>query len=185
MPLNDQTGELLDRAALALQALRGAARPGLDVLVRIDNSEEAEAAPYQFDAASGRLHRRGCRAIPDGAPLYARWHLSRVDLNVACPRCRPVLDETKAEKPTDRNDLLLGVVSLVSQFSGVLKDRGKDYQKTEEGRALSDQLTAIYHELGLREKEVVDAMLGALDAVVERVRSLDQALKQTGADGKE
>jgi hypothetical protein len=185
MSLNDQTGELLDRAALALQALRGAVRPGLDVLVRIDNSQEGEAAPYQFDAATGRLHRRGCRAIPEGAPLYARWHLSRADLNVACPRCRPVPDETKPETPTERNDLLLGVVSLVSQFSNVLKDRGKDYQNTEEGRALTDQLTATYSELGRREKEVVDAMLGALDAIIERVRSLDQALKQTGADGKE
>jgi len=185
MSSNDGTGELLDRTALALQALRGATTAGLDVLLRIDNTQESEAAPYQFDAAAGRLHRRGCRAIPLGAPLYARWHLSREDLNLACSRCRPVPDNAKPEKSSDRNDLLLGLISLVTQFSSVLKDRGKDFQKTEEGRALTDHLGTIYRELGRREKESVDAALAALDAIIEQIRTLDHALKNTGADGKE
>ena len=94
-------------------------------------------------------------------------------------------DETKPSDPTDRADLLLGLLSLVSQFSGVLKERGKDYQKTDEGQALITQLGAIYRDLGRREKDILDAMLGTLDTVVERLRALDRSLNKNGVDGKE
>ena len=185
MSTNDLPLPLLDEVALAVQTLRHAGRIGFDVLVRIDNTAEAGGAPYQFDAARGTLHRRGCRAIPDGAPLYARWHLGRDDLTVACKRCKPLPDETKPSDPTDRADLLLGLLSLVSQFSGVLKERGKDYQKTDEGQALITQLGAIYRDLGRREKDILDAMLGTLDTVAERLRALDRSLNKNGVDGKE
>ena len=185
MSTSDQTRPLLDQVALTLQALRNVGGLPSDVLLRIDNTKEAVAAPYQFDAAAGRLHRRGCRAIPEGAPLYGRWHLSHDDLTVACKRCRPLPDETKPSEPTDRTDLLLGVLSLVSQFSSVIKERGKDYQKTDEGQALTAQLGAIYRNLGQREKDMLDAMLGTLDVVIERLRSLDRTLHKNGAGGKE
>jgi hypothetical protein len=180
MSSSEQTRPLLDQAALALQALRVGGRLRSDVLLRIDNTTEAAAAPYQFDAAAGRLHRLGCRAIPDGAPLYGRWHIGSDDLTVACKRCRPLQDETKPDEPTERADLLLGVLSLVTQFSGVLKERGKDYQKTDEGQALTAQLGAIYRNLGRREKEILDAMLGTLDTVIERLRALDRELSKNG-----
>lgn len=185
MSSSEQPRPLFDQAALALQALRSGGRLGADVLLRIDNSAEAAAAPYQFDAAAGRLHRRSCAAIPDGAPLYALWHLNRDHLTVACERCKPLSDETKPSETTDRADLLLGLVSLVSQFSGVLKERGRDYQKTAEGEALTAQLGAIYRTLGRREKDTLDAMLTALDTVVERLRALDRSLKPNGEDRKE
>jgi hypothetical protein len=185
MSSSDPRRPLLDQAALALQALRGVGRRRADILLRIDNSAEAAAAPYQFDAAAGLLHRRGCQAIPEGAPLYGRWHLVRDDLTVACKRCRPLPDDTKPSEPTDRADLLLGVLSLVSQFSGVLKERGKDYQNTDEGQALTAQLGAIYRDLGRREKDVLDAVLGTLDAVIERLRTLDRSLNTKDTDGRE
>lgn len=119
MSSNEAHRPVLDQAALALQALAGRGRSGADILLRVDNSAEAAEAPYQFDAAAGRLHRRGCRAIPEGAPLYALWHLGHDDLSVACKRCKPLPDDTKPSEPTDRAELLFGLVSLVSQFSGV------------------------------------------------------------------
>jgi hypothetical protein len=173
-----------EQAALSLQALRGE-RLRSDILLRIDNTAEATSAPYQFDAAAGRLHRRGCRAIPDGAPLYGRWHLSHRDLTLACKRCKPLPDDTNPTPPTDRADLLLGVLALVSQFSGVLKERGRDYQKTDEGQALTAQLGAMYRNLGQREKEVVDTMLATLDSLIEWLRALDCSIKKNGADRKE
>jgi hypothetical protein len=185
MSSNDPPRPLLDQAALAVQALRDGTRPDADVLVRIDNTAETEAAPYQFDANTGKLHRRGCRAIPDAAPLYARWHLTRDDLTHACKRCKPLPDEPHTSEPTDRADLLFGLFSLVDQFSGVLKQRGKDYQKTDEGQALSAQLGSIYRGLGRREKEMLDTVLGTLDALVERLRALDRSLNSNGADGRE
>ena len=175
---------VFEQAALSLQALRGK-RLRSDILLRIDNTAEAASAPYQFDAAAGRLHRRGCRAIPDGAPLYGRWHLGRRDLTFACKRCRPLPDDTKPTPPDERAELLLGVLSLVSQFSGVLKERGRDYRKTDEGQALTAQLGTLYRNLGRREKEMVDTMLATLDSLIERLRALDRSLNSNGADGKE
>jgi len=185
MSTSESARPLLDQAALAVQALHRAGRLGSDVLVRIDNTEETAAAPYQFDAARGTLHRRGCRAIPDGAPLYARWHLTRDDLKHACKRCKPLPDEQHNTEPTDRADLLFGLVSLVDQFGGVLKERGKDFRKTEEGQQLSAQLGAIYRNLGRREKDVLDTVLSTLDAVIERLRALDRSLNRNGADGRD
>ncbi len=185
MSSNEPPRPVLDQAALALQALHSAGRSGADVLLRVDNSAETAAAPYQFDAAAGRLHRRGCRAIPEGAPLYARWQLGPDELSLACKRCKPLPDDTQPSEPPDRADLLLGIVSLVSQFSGVLKERGKDYQKTDEGQALTAQLGAIYRGLGRKEKDLLDTVLHVLDAMVERVRTLDRALGKNGAEGKE
>lgn len=180
MSSSESPRPVLDQAALALQALAGSGRSASDILLRVDNSAEAEEAPYQFDAASGRLHRRDCRAIPAGAPLYALWHLGRDDLSLACKRCKPLPDDTKPSEPTDRADLLLGFASLVSQFSGVLKERGKDYQKTDEGQALSAQLGAIYRGLGRKEKDLLDTTLTMLDAMVERIRTLDRNLNKSG-----
>jgi len=185
MSSNESARPLLDQAALAVQALRDGSRPGLDVLVRIDNTAEADAAPYQFDANAGKLHRRSCRAIPDSAPLYGRWHLSRDDLIHACQRCKPLPDEPNTSEQTDRADLLFGLFSLVDQFSGVLKQRGKDYQKTDEGRALTAQLGAVYRGLGRREKEVLDTVLGMLDGGIERLRALDRSLNSNGTEGRE
>ena len=183
MSTNDPPHPLLDQAALAVQTLRRANRA--DVLVRIDNTFETAKAPYQFDAARGILHRRECRAIPGDAPLYGLWHLSRDDLKHACKRCTPVPDQPHKDETTDRIDLLFGLMSLVDQFGGVLKERGKDYQHTDEGRRLSDRLGTLYRALGQREKEVLDAMLTTLDAVVVQLRALDRSLNRKDTDGSD
>ncbi len=182
MSSND-AASLLDRAALALQTLCGDKHAVSNVLLRIDNTAEAAAAPYQFDAALGRLHRRGCRAIPEMAPVYGLWHLTRDNLKHACKRCRPLPEEPHSEDTKDRADLLFGLVSLMDQFGHVLKERGRDFQNTEEGRQLSSQLGAIYDGLGRREQEVLDTVLSALDAVIEKLRKLDRSLNGNGSDG--
>jgi hypothetical protein len=185
MSSSDHHRPLLDEAALALQGLRGAHNLPTDVLLRIDNTAEAAAAPYQFDVVAGRLHRRGCRAIPEGASLYGRWHLGRDDLIVACKRCNPLPEQTKPSEPTERADLLLGLLSLVSQFSGVLKERGRDYQKTNEGQALTAQLGAVYRDLGRRERDLLDTALATLDEVTERLRAANRSLNRNEEDPRE
>jgi len=185
MSSSEHPRPLLDEAALALQSLRGAAHRHNDVLLRIDNTAEAAAAPYQFDVAAGRLHRRGCRAIRPGTSLYGRWHLGRGDLIFACKRCNPMPENAKPSEPTERTDLLLGLLSLVSQFSGVLKERGRDYQQTDEGQVLTAQLGKIYRDLGRREKDLLDTALATLEAVTARLRAADQSLKTNEADQRE
>jgi hypothetical protein len=182
MSSSDHSRPLLDEAALALQALRSPKHPVDDVLLRIDNTAEAAGAPYQFDVVAGRLHRRGCRAIPNGASLYGRWHLGRDDLIVACKRCNPLPEDMKPTEPTERTDLLLGLLSVVSQFSGVLKERGRDFQKSDQGQVLSAQFSAIYRDLGRREKDLLDTALATLDAVTERLRAANRSLNRNDED---
>jgi hypothetical protein len=173
------TGQLVDWAALELQRLHGEERlGGCNVLLRIDNRVEAAEAPFQFDPVNGLLHRRGCRAIPGGAQsaLYGVWQIGPEEAGRACKRCRPVPGDNTAADEADRADLLFGLLSVVGQFASVLKERGRDYQKSSEGRKLSTQLSTFYRNLGQREKEVLDTVLGTLDQLVERLREANQTL---------
>jgi hypothetical protein len=174
-----------DEVALAVQGLRRAAAGGFDALVRIDNRTAEANAPFQFDAARGLLHRRGCRAIPPNAPLFGLTSIGGDVLSRVCRRCKPVPEASQDTKATDRADMLFGLVSLVDQFAGVLKERGKDYRQTAEGQHLGTQLGAVYQSLGAREKDVLDVVLTTLDQVVTRLRALDGALNQNGTKGND
>jgi hypothetical protein len=172
-------GFLGDQAALAVQELRQEGRLGQwNTLIRIDNRAEAAEAPFQFDAADGMLHRKGCKAIPSHArsALYGLWHIGSDDRRRACPRCKPVPDEQPAEPENDRADLFFGLLSIVDQFSGVLKERGKDFKQTSEGRKLSTQLGELYQALGKREKDVLETVLTSLDQLAQRMRDIDNGL---------
>lgn len=185
MSIGNERGEsrpgagLGDWAALSLQRLRPrdptlAARP----LLRIDNRAEAMAAPFQFDAVSGTLHRNGCRAIPASArtALYALWRIGPEEQRRACPWCRPVPTEQHQDVPAERTALLFGLVSVIDQFAGVLKERGRDFQSSPGGQQLSAQLDQLYRGLGQREKALLDTVLSTLDQLVERLRKVDEEL---------
>ena len=168
-----------DWAALSLQRLRPrdpgrAARP----LLRIDNRAEAVSAPFQFDVVSGTLHRNGCRAIPASArtALYALWRIGPEEQQRACPWCRPVPTEQHQDVPAERTALLFGLVSVIDQFAGVLKERGRDFQRSPAGQQLSVQLDQLYRTLGQREKALLDTVLTTLDQLVERLRKADEEL---------
>lgn len=182
--MNEEGRPLVERAALVIQELhRGGRREGWDTLLRIDNRTEAARAPYQFDAVHGVLHRLGCKAIPASAAaaLYGLWHVGPDEQAYACARCKPMAEESKREE-TDRTDLLFGLVSVIGQFAGVLKERGKDYQKTDEGRKITVQLGSFYQALGRREKEIVDTVLETLEALIGKLRDADERLNR-GKDG--
>lgn len=182
-----------DWAALSLQRLRShdparAARP----LLRIDNRAEAMSAPFQFDVVGGTLHRTGCRAIPASArtALYALWRIGPEEQQRACPWCRPVPSEQHQDVPAERAALLFGLVSVIDQFAGVLKERGRDFQRSPGGQQLSAQLDQLYRTLGQREKALLDTVLTTLDQLVERLRKVDEELgrdpdgRGKGGDGR-
>jgi hypothetical protein len=175
-----QSGGLIgDQVALAIQQLRPEGRLGQwDTLLRIDNQTEAAEAPFQFDAVNGALHRKGCKAIPAHArsALYGLQRIGPEEQKRACPRCRPVQNEQQTEPENDRADLLFGLISVVDQFSGVLKERGKDFKKSSEGQKLNAQLGGLYQTLGKREKEVLDTVFTSLDQIAKRLRDLDSGL---------
>ncbi len=178
-------GLVVDQVALAIQTLRASTPGHFDALVRIDNRADEAIAPFQFDAARGMLHRKGCRAIPVNAPLLGLAEADPDYMIYACKRCKPVPETSPETKAADRADVMFGLVSLVDQFAGVLKERGRDYRQTADGQHLGAQLQDVYQALGAREKEIVDVVIGALDQVAARLRSLDGGLKQTAAKGED
>jgi hypothetical protein len=168
-----------DKLAVALQGLRAGAAP----LLRVDDKGNAALLPYQFDAASGRLHRRGCREIPRHAALYGLSHVSRDQLANSCKWCHPVPDDQKSPPDTtDRTELLFGLVSLVGQFTSVLRERGKEFQQTTEGQRLAGQFGAAYRSLDTGQKAVLDLVVNVLDQLVDRTRRLDDSLHQSRED---
>lgn len=171
---------LFDQAALAVQELRRQRRlSGPDLLFRIDNRAEAAQAPFQFDAANGIVHRRGCGVVPNSSlsALYGFWKIGPEEQKLACKRCRPLPDDQQKVEDNERADLLYGLISVVDQFAGVLKERGKDYQHTNEGQELGSKLGTFYENLGRREKEVLGIVLRSLEELVDRVQELDEGLK--------
>jgi hypothetical protein len=174
-----------DRIALAIQSLRVAAPHRFDALVRIDNRAVEADARFQFDIRHGMLHRRGCHAIPPNVPLLGLASTGPEYLIAACKRCKPVPEPPPDTRSTDRANVMFGLVSLVDQFAGVLRERGKDYRQTPDGQRLGTQLKEIYSGLGAREKEIVDVVINTLDQVAARLRSMDSDLKNPTPNGGE
>lgn len=175
-------------------------------LLRIDNRKEASEAPFQFDSAVGTLHRRGCRAIPRSSrtALYGLWQTGPEAEKIACPICRPVAERASGRaargkarssgqggRPKSANgngagsqtdagsvasEVLYGLASIVDQFGGVLLERGREFQRTREGRQLRSALENLYENLGSREKDLLAFIASALDDMVNTIRDLNRDL---------
>ena len=184
-----------DLIALAVQRLRREDKLGGNhPLIRIDNRDAAARAPFQFDTVRGRLHRTGCRAIPQSSrsALYGMWRIDLVDTKLACPRCNPLKKTNGSDDPyesqDDVSDLLYGVLAIIDQFGGVLRERGREYRKSRQGRQIGENLDGVYANLGSREREVFGVILSSLTEVTGKLRDLEAELRDdqpsNGANGK-
>lgn len=180
-------GDLGDLFALKIQEWHTASKlKGDQPLLRIDNREEASEAPFQFDAASGRLHRRGCRmlAAPSRPPVYGVWQVGTHEWKLACGRCKPVAEDENAQNGSGAADILFGFVSIIAQFGGVLRERGREYRQSSPGQLLNQQIETIYQGLGGHERDIVDTVLVSLDRLVTGIREIDRGLNgMNGTNG--
>jgi hypothetical protein len=172
-------------------------------LLRIDNREQAGQAPFQFDAAGGLLHRTGCKAIPAAShsALYGVWEAGAEDPALACPRCEPLgklhdgprpqsappprgdaeagVAGAKAAEGWDRAqddhtvDVLFGLLSVVSQFGGVLRERGQEYRRSRAGAALGERVSKMYAGVNERERHVLDVLTTSLDTIAAALRDIE------------
>jgi hypothetical protein len=180
--------QLADMIGLQIQELHAGGRlRGGQPLLRIDNREQARTAPYQFDAARGRLHRADCRSIPKSSKsaLYGVWQIAKEEETLTCPRCNPMPkpDEKSDQKPQDETpiDLLYGVLSVISQFGGVLRERGQEYRNSRAGALLGAQIDKIYNGVNEREKNILDVLASSLGSLAVAIRGLDEGLNGAGA----
>lgn len=171
---------LVDKVGLHIQELHAAGHlRGQQPLLRIDNRDEARRAPFQFDAATGRLHRTGCKAIPKGSlsALYGVWQIGQDEQPLACPRCKPMPKTDERVNDTEfPMDMIYGVLSVISQFGGVLRERGQEYRNSQAGQMLGQQIDKMYRGVNDREKAVLDVLLTSLDGLARTIRDLDENL---------
>ena len=175
-----------DLVALRLQELfRQRAIDTGQPLLRIDYRREAARAPFRFDMVGGKLHRAGCRAIPEtSAPaLYAVWERGEDWSSLACRRCHPGSPETAEMKRDTSFDVLYGLLSIVDQFGSVLKERGREYRTSARGRQVSKGLTQVLGALEQPQREVLNAALNSLDSVVKAIQQVNQTLEQRARNG--
>jgi hypothetical protein len=175
---------LADDLALRVQDLhrKGKVRD-VHPLLRIDQRREAAHAPFQFDAASGRVHRNGCAAIPESSrsALYGFWEFHADNAHLACRRCKPIPIPTRqrkrrASRDVPASDLLYGLLSLLDQFGGVLRERGREYRGSSDGQGLGSNLADWYQRLGSGERQVLNVIATTLDTVTTTLQKLDREL---------
>jgi hypothetical protein len=184
-----------DLFAIAIQHYRANGRlNGDQPLIRIDYREEAAHAPFQFDPVRGRIHRTECQAIPSDArsALFARWRIQKDEAVLACPRCRP--QPKGRERSVERNEtleVLYGIMSILGQFGTLLRERGKEFRNSEEGKQLAQRVETLYTSLDEQQKRTLEVVLLSLDQLIEVVRECDKRLQAashvnghgTGANG--
>jgi hypothetical protein len=166
---------LVDLIALKIQELRAGQRESRP-LIRIDNRAEAAEAPFQFDTAAARLHRRGCRSIPSGSrtALYGLWQIPPQARQYACRVCRPQSDEEDAVAADGVTDYVYGVLSVLEQFGSVIKERGREFRNSEDGRQLTAGLDTLYRGLEERERATLKVVLTSLDGLLATIAELDR-----------
>ena len=180
-----QPASLGDRVALEIQELhrRGKVRD-TQPLLRIDQRKESAEAPFQFDAARGILHRNGCRAIPRSSKsaLYGVWEFRANEPHLACPRCKPAPTKKKRAARTldvPASDLVYGVLSILDQFGGVLRERGREYRRSQNGDQLRSGVRDLYEMIGTGERDVLQVIAAALDGLSSVVNDLQRNLAGT------
>jgi hypothetical protein len=166
-------GDIIALKIQELHGLQSEPRP----LVRIDNRQEAANAPFQFDTAAARLHRKNCRVIPSSSrtALYGLWQIPPQTRQYACPTCRPHADEAEmAKEPV--SDYVFGVLSVLDQFGSVIRERGREFRESEEGRQLRAGLDGLYKNLEDRERATLQVVLASLDGLLATIADIDTSL---------
>lgn len=187
MSKHDGKKALVDFVAQTLQTLHSDPRVRPErPLLRIDNLDDAAQAPFQFDAAGGQLHRRGCRSIPARSrmALYGVWRIGPEERKLACSRCKPVPMEKEPENRSDATDMLFGLISLIDQFGSVLRERGQEYRKSDDGRQLSSQFEGLFQRLDRREQDFLSTLMTSMDGLIKTVRDIDERLNHSNGEDK-
>jgi hypothetical protein len=151
-------------------------------LLRIDYRKEAARAPFQFDIASGKLHRSACTAIPKDSrsAVYAVWKPTKEDIKLACKRCRPAPDGDEKVNKDLSSDVLMGFLSILDQFGSVLTERGKEYRHSGQGKAVEKTIRAILSGLDQKEQEVLDGLLFSMDLLLKVVQGCSENIRHNG-----
>lgn len=176
-----------DYVALELQSMfRRRQMDSEQSLVSI-RSREVDRARFQFDMISGKLHLTGCSAIPasSASALYAVWDRGDYGAELDCKKCRPGTVEAEKMSQNSSGDILFGVLSVMDQFSSVLKERGQEYRNSPRGRELGKDLDQLLSTLDDAQKDVLQLAITSLDALLTMLgdANANMSLNHEGKNG--
>lgn len=83
-------------------------------------------------------------------------------------------------------DLLYGLLSIATQFGGVLRERGQEYRRSRAGAAVGARFEKIYAEVNESERRVLDVLTSSLDTLAVALRDIEGGLhgeQPAGAEG--
>lgn len=98
----------------------------------------------------------------------------------ACPTCRPRPDDDGDVANDGVTDYVFGVLSVLDQFGSVIRERGREFRESEEGRQLKAGLDGLYQGLEERERATLQVILTSLDGLLATIADIDTSL-----DGQE
>lgn len=106
------------------------------------------------------------------------------DVALACLSCRPVPQGTRPEgERIESVEFLYGVASILGQFGTLLRERGKEFRNSDEGRQLEQQVESFYAQLDVQQRHVVDLVLTSLEQLVKAVQECDRNLQTANKPG--
>lgn len=73
-------------------------------------------------------------------------------------------------------DLLYGLLSIATQFGGVLRERGQEYRRSRAGAAVGARFEKIYAEVNESERRVLDVLTSSLDTLAVALRDIESGL---------
>ena len=101
------------------------------------------------------------------------------------PEAKPGEAKANGGRPQDDHavDMLYGVLSIVSQFGSVLRERGQEYRKSGAGAALGGRIEKIYAEVNESERSVLDLLTTSLGTLAAALREIDGGLNSERTRG--
>jgi hypothetical protein len=162
-----------DKVALEIQAMHKRGRLGPGSLFGVDYRHQGAGAPFLFDVGSGLLHRSSCRSLKrrDRSLLYAVWTAEGNDFSLACRVCKPEPQRGKRMDNDRFSDMIYGFASLLEQFGSVLRERGKEYRKTHQGRQLANAAQQVLAQLDQTQRNMLDDLTSIIDSITRAVSS--------------
>lgn len=93
--------------------------------------------------------------------------------------------KSAGSRPQDDHtvDLLYGFLSIVTQFGGVLRERGQEYRRSRAGAVVGARFEKIYAEVNEGERRVLDVLTSSLDTLAVVLRDIEGGINGEQPDG--
>jgi hypothetical protein len=73
-------------------------------------------------------------------------------------------------------DIIYGFLSMVDQFGSVLRERGREYRNSRQGKRLAKDLGGMFSALDQTQQDALQLTLASLDGLVKAIEQANRSL---------